>query len=142
MTIVRGNKPTVAAASKQQRLPSVIGISLDRTEENHMIATVITVSGTTLEISDTLKKQRRTAEARRPIDADKFVVRRLCEPVRQRLLAGTKYIDRKVAGVLKRAQARRINYQTPEHQRWVERHRRKGVAGDAIRSATLARRRD
>src|SRR5262249_40402228 len=40
-----------------------------------------------------------------------------------------------MAGVLESAEAGRIEPQTPEHQGWIERYRRKGIACQTVRSA-------
>src|SRR5215471_5156685 len=105
MTFVGGDKSTVAAAGKQQRLLPIVGIGLDRAEENDVVAAIITVDGATLKIRDTLDEEWRTAEPRRPIDTDKLVVGGFGEFVGERLLRSAQNVDREVGGVLKHAQA-------------------------------------
>src|SRR6266481_9033786 len=119
-TIFSGSKPAVAAASKQQRLLAVVGVGLDRTEKNHVVAAVVSIGGAALEICDAVGKKRRVAEARRPFDACKFVFRRFRKFASERLLRCTKHIDHEMVGVLEHAQARRIEPQAPEHQWRIE----------------------
>ena len=107
-------------------------IGLDRTEENHMVAAIISIGGTALEICDAVREQRRVAKARRPFHAGELVVRRFCEFGRQRLLRCAEHVDREMAGVLEDAQPLRKHPQAPEHQRRVERHRRERIAGQPI----------
>ena len=90
------------------------------------------VGSPTLEISDAVGQDRRIAESRRPAHAGKFVAGRFCKLRRQRLLGGSKNIDREVAGVLERRQALRKHAETPQYQRRIQRYRCKGIAGYAI----------
>src|ERR1700759_3702368 len=123
--VLVGNKRPVSALRKQQRFVAVISIGFDRAEEDHMVAAVVPIDGTTLKIRDTLGKKRCASKARRPFHADKLVIGRFGEFVGQRLLRYAQHIDGEVTGVLKGSQARRIEHKGPQHQRWVQRHRSK-----------------
>ena len=97
-----------------------------------MVAAIISIGGPALKIRDAVGEYRRVAEARCPFDIGEFVVRGFGKLVRKCLLRHPEHIDRKVTGVLENAQARRINHQTPEHERRIERHRGERIAGYAV----------
>jgi len=59
--------------SKQQRLSPVVGIGLDRTKENHMVAAIISIGCAALKVCNAVRKNRRVAKARCPLNSGKFV---------------------------------------------------------------------
>src|SRR6266566_2335525 len=97
MTVVNGGEPAVATAGKQQRLVAIVGVGLDRAEENHVVAAIISIGRAALETRDAIGNNRRLSKAWPPFDASKFVG--------ERLLSRTQHIDCEMAGVLKHAQA-------------------------------------
>src|SRR6266478_226603 len=105
MTVVNGGEPAVATAGKQQRLVAIVGVGLDRAEENHVVAAIISIGRAALETRDAIGNNRRLSKAWPPFDASKFVVRRFRKFVGERLLRRTQHIDCEMAGVLKHAQA-------------------------------------
>src|SRR5258708_32116773 len=92
-----GKKSTVTATSKQQRLSPVVGIDLDRTKENHMVAAIISIGCAALKVCNAIRKNRGVAKARCPLNPGKFVLRRFCEFARKRLLRCAKDVDREMA---------------------------------------------
>ena len=102
-----------------------------------MIAAVIPARGAALETGDAAGDDRRLAEPWRPFDAGEFVVRRFGELHRQRLLRGAEHVDREMAGVLEDRQPLREHAEAPQHQRWIERYRSKGVAGHPVRLSII-----
>src|SRR6202000_1423243 len=86
LTFVRDDKPSIAAAGEQQRLLAIVRIRLDRAKEDHMVATIVAVDGSALEIGDALGEHRRAAKTGLPVDSDKLVIRGLGEFVGKRLL--------------------------------------------------------
>src|SRR5258705_1170815 len=117
---------------KQQRLSPVVGIGLDRTEENHMVAAIISIGCAALKVCNAIRKNRSVAKARRPLNPGKLVLRRFCESARKRLLRCAKDIDCKMAGVLEYAHALRKDPQAPEYERRIQRHRRERIAGQPV----------
>src|SRR5258708_12755201 len=101
--------------SKQQRLSPVVGIGLDRTKENHMVAAIISIGCAALKVCNAVRKNRRVAKASCPLNSGKFVLRRFCEFARKRLLRCAKDVDREMAGVLECAHALRKDPQAPPH---------------------------
>src|SRR4029079_16007508 len=81
-----GSKLPVSALRKKQRFIAVVRIVFDRAEEDHMITTLVSIDGAALKIRDAFGKKRRTTKSRRPLDTDKFVIRRFRKPVCERLL--------------------------------------------------------
>src|SRR6476659_8066580 len=130
--IISGEKSSVTAASKQQRLSPVVGIGLDRTEENDMVAAIISLGCAALKVCYTVRKNRRVAKAGCPWDPGKFALRRFCEFARKPLLRCPKDVDREMAGVLEYAHALRKDPQAPEYERRVQRHRRERIAGEPV----------
>src|ERR1700758_2809458 len=106
MQLVVSDKTTVATTSKQQRLFPIVRKGLDLPEENHVIDAIISIDCATLKIRDAFSQKRRLVNPRRPVDPDKFLIGRLVELVGERLLRNAKYVDGKVAGILKHAQPR------------------------------------
>jgi hypothetical protein len=104
----------------RQRLLPVVGIGLDRAEENHMVAAIIPVSGAALKIRNAVGKKRRVAKARFPFNPGELVFRGFCEFRRQRLLRHAQHIDREMAGVLEDAEPLRKHPEAPEHQRRIQ----------------------
>ena len=139
---VAGKKPAEAAARKQQRLLPIIGIGFDGPQEDDVIAAIISIGGSALEIGDAVGEDRRVAKSRRPIHAGKFVARGFRKLRRQRLLRGSENIDREMAGVLEDGQALRKHAEAPQHQRRIQRYRGKRVAGHPIRLSVGRHRRD
>src|SRR5207237_8752498 len=93
------NEPAVAAAREQKRFLPAIGIGLHRAEENHVIATIISIGGPALKIRYAVGEDRSVAEARPPVDTGEFVVRGFGKFVRKCLLRYPANIDSEVAGV-------------------------------------------
>src|SRR2546430_16053257 len=108
--------------SKQQRLSPVVGIGLDRTKENHMVAAIISIGCAALKVCNAVRKNRRVAKARCPLNPGKFVLGRFCEFARKRLLRCAKDIDREMAGVLEyaRSEERRVGKEC--RSRWSPYH--------------------
>src|SRR3954465_4005175 len=121
----------IRAPRKQQRLPGVIGIGLDRAEKDHVIATIVAIDGSALKVGDALGDYRSVTEAPRPVDSGELVVGRFCKLVRKRLLRCAKHVDGEVARILKHGEARRIDSKAPEDQRGIQGNRCKRIAGDA-----------
>src|SRR6266404_8754472 len=118
--------------SKQQRLSAVVGVGLDRTKENHMVAAIISIGRAALKVRNAVRKNRRVAKARCPSNSGKFVLRRFCEFAPKLLLRCAKDVDREMAGLLEYAHALRKDPQAPEYERRVQRHRRERVAGQPV----------
>src|SRR5437660_1708746 len=118
--------------SKQQRLSPVVGIGLDRTKENHMVAAIISIGCAALKVCNAVRKNRRVAKARCPLNPGKFVLRRFCKFARKRLLRCAKDVDREMAGVLEYAHALRKDPQAPEYERRIQRHRRERIASQPV----------
>ena len=74
-------------------------------QENDVVAAIIAIGGAALKIRNALRKDRRVAEARRPLDPGEFVFRRFREFVGERLLRCAQHVDREMAGVLENGQA-------------------------------------
>src|ERR1700761_3895345 len=98
-----------------------------------MVATIISIRGPALKIRHAVGKKRRLAESRRPFDIGELIARGFGKLVCKGLLRCPEHIDREMTGILEHAQARRIKHQTPEHERWIQRHRGEGVARYSVR---------
>jgi len=61
--------------SKQQRLSAVVGVGLDRTKENHMVAAIISIGRAALKVRNAVRKNRRVAKAMVSIE-----LRQICPP--------------------------------------------------------------
>ena len=83
---IASNKLTEAAARKQQRLLTIIGVGFDSSQEDDVIAAVISVGGSALEIGDAVGQDWCVAKSGRPIHAGKFVARGFRKLLRQCLL--------------------------------------------------------
>src|SRR5258708_33352196 len=112
-----GKKSAVTAMSKQQRLSPVVGIGLDRTKENHMVAAIISIGCAALKVCNAVRKNRRVAKASCPLNSGKFVLRRFCEFARKLLLRCAEDVDHEMAGGLEDAHSLRKDPQTPEDRR-------------------------
>ncbi len=80
-----------------------------------MIAAIISIGRAALKGCNTVRKKRRVAKTRLPLNPGKFFPRRFCEFARKRLLRCAKDIDREMAGVLENAHALRKYPQAPEY---------------------------
>src|SRR5258705_9668604 len=117
---------------KQQRLYAVVGVGLDRSKENHMVAAIISIGRAALKVRNAVRKNRRVAKARCPSNSGKFVLRRFCEFARKLLLRCAKDVDREMAGLLEYAHALRKDPQAPEYERRGQRHRRERNANEPV----------
>ena len=97
-----------------------------------MVAAIISIGCAALKVCNAVRKNRRVAKARCPLNPGKFVLGRFCEFARKRLLRCAKDVDREMAGVLEYAHALRKNPQAPEYERRVQRHRRERIAGQPV----------
>ena len=136
------DKPAEAAAREQQGLLPIIGVGFDGAEEDDVIAAVIAIGRPALEAGHAIGQHRRVAESRRPAHTGELVIRRFCKLRGQRLLGRPENIDREVAGILKGLKSLGEHPEAPQHQRRVERHRGKGIAGHAIGPAVRRHCRD
>src|ERR1700692_3565061 len=84
----------VAAARKQQRLFPAVGISLDRAEEDNMVAAIISVGRAALKIRNTVGENRRVTKAGFPFDTGEFIFGGFGESIRQCLLRRAEHVDR------------------------------------------------
>jgi len=139
---VSGNKPAEAAARKQQRLLPIIGVGFDGAQENDVVATVVPIGRTALEIGYAVGQHRRIAKAWRPIHTGELVIRRFRKLRRQCFLGSSENIDGEMARILEDREPLGKHPKTPQYQRRIERYRGKGVAGYAIRPSICRHRRD
>ena len=121
----------LASVEKKGRQTGVFGVAFDATEEDDVVTALVGCFVGDLKNCTAIGQNRRTANTRVPVQTSKAVRRPSGEAVGKVFLISGQDVDDVVAGAAEGAEVDRAVVEAPEHQRGIERYRRKRVNGQA-----------